>query len=537
MEELFSFANVTKSCVFAVVIACMYLVCSMKTMGALQQSGYRKKKFYEWFKRKDNMAKHRLILTCLLMLFSSACFGLCFSFLPTDIANAVSLLPLFFFPVLYIVCDGKYALKVPCRKTNRLKRLAVVYALFLAVFNYICMTLLNVAAYYINNPLVSAMKYFPLALYFPLLPFTLTFANDVCSIYERAHTRKFIGRAKESLKNSKAVKIGVTGSYGKTSVKNILSAILSEKYRVLSTPASFNTPVGVAKCVNENSLDGVEVFIAEMGARHSGDIDELCDIVEPDYSILTGVCNQHLESFRTEENILAEKRRILERAKIGYVRPVIPALGEEPDAEKKTAIVGKDIVVSDVKADRKGTSFSLAFGEEKTELHTKLLSAHSAENIALAAGVAKMLGLTLEEIKRGVEKIDYVEHRLQVIEANGVTILDDSYNANVKGAKDSVEALKLFEGNKFIVTPGLVELGILEAKENTQFGKELVGIDNVILVGDTLVGCVKKGYLAANGDESKLTVVPTLEAAKKILAERVKPNDTVLFLNDLPDVY
>ncbi len=147
------------------------------------------------------------------------------------------------------------------------------------------------------------------------------------------------------------------------------------------------------------------------------------------------------------------------------------------------------------------------------------------------------MGLTREEIAAGIEKLDYVPHRLQLYAAGGVNILDDAYNANVVGAEEAVKALKAFSGRKFVVTPGIVELGILEEGENAALGGKLVGLDLVILVGATLVTAVKRGYLAAGGEAEKLTVVPDLAAAQKILSETLQPGDTVLFLNDLPDIY
>ena len=171
------------------------------------------------------------------------------------------------------------------------------------------------------------------------------------------------------------------------------------------------------------------------------------------------------------------------------------------------------------------------------EVHSKLLGAHNAANIALAAAMAFKLGFTKEEIAEGISKIDYVPHRLQPYEANGVTILDDAYNSNVRGAAAAVDVLRLFGGRKFVVTPGLVELGVLEEEENLRLGERLAGLDRVILVGATLVNAVKKGYAAAGGDAEKLTVVPTLEKAQDLLSQELREGDTVLFLNDLPDIY
>lgn len=147
------------------------------------------------------------------------------------------------------------------------------------------------------------------------------------------------------------------------------------------------------------------------------------------------------------------------------------------------------------------------------------------------------MGVPLREIAAAAEEMDFVEHRLQRIESNGVYILDDGYNANVKGAEAAVEVLKSFRGRKIVVTPGLVELGVLDEEENAALGAKLVGLDTVILVGDTLVGFVKEGYLSAGGDGEKLFTVSSLFEAQEKLRQTLEKGDCVLFLNDLPDTY
>jgi UDP-N-acetylmuramoyl-tripeptide--D-alanyl-D-alanine ligase len=157
----------------------------------------------------------------------------------------------------------------------------------------------------------------------------------------------------------------------------------------------------------------------------------------------------------------------------------------------------------------------------------------------LSAMLAYQMGMTVEEIARGIQNIQPIAHRLQLIEANGVYILDDGYNANPRGAAEALAALGRFEGRKCIVTPGIIECGVLEEKINGTLGRKIAAeqLDYVILVGDTLVGIVKKAYLEAGGDEKRLALARSLEEAKTLLADWVKAGDSVLFLNDLPDVY
>ena len=169
-------------------------------------------------------------------------------------------------------------------------------------------------------------------------------------------------------------------------------------------------------------------------------------------------------------------------------------------------------------------------------VRTKLLGRHAAEDIALAAALCGALGMRIEEIAAAIPCVEPVPHRLQRIDG-ARTVLDDSYNSNIEGAKNALEVLKCFEGEKVVVTPGLVELGELEEKENEELGKEFLGLDRIILVGETRVRAVRDGYVAAGGDDKLVTIVPTLSAAQALLREEFKAEGAVLFLNDLPDKY
>lgn len=309
--------------------------------------------------------------------------------------------------------------------------------------------------------------------------------------------------------------------------------MLAKKYRVLSTPRSYNTPIGIALAVNANKLSDYDIFIAEMGAKNIGDIAELCAICPPDYSIITGICPQHLETFESIENIVSAKGEILTSTKKrAYIAK---------DCEEYFAGYGVERgvcdVVTDVASDCNGTQFTLTLGGQSRHVTTKLLGVHCAYNIALAASLAYDLGVSIDDITAACGELDYIEHRLQLIKTGGINILDDGYNANVKGARAALEVLRTFGGKKVAVTPGMVELGILEESENKALGALLVGLDMVILVGDTLIAPVKEGYLAAGGDAEKLAICATLHDAENKLKGALGEGDTVLFLNDLPDIY
>ena len=523
----------TIECVItAVVFAAFLSFAAYRQAGVLQSSGYSNKKYAAWLNKKNNLAFGRLVLLAIMCALGSAVISFCFSF-TGEWSAVIGLIAYVLFFAVYMRADFKVALRSEVNPTPRFKRLFTVFILICAVVSYILITLLNFADFVWNNQIFNILRYCPLAVLPLLLVPLLLLSNLIAKIYEVPRNAKYVKSAKAKLAASDIKVIGITGSYGKTSTKFILNSILSTKYRVLTTPRSHNTPIGIALAVNGAELENYDIFIAEMGARHLGDIAELCEICPPDVSLITGVCGQHMQTFGTFQNIVKAKGEIL-----SYTR--------------ETAVIADDCYdlfatypctkrrcgcVSEVQPSCKGVDFTLTFGGENARVHTKLLGVHSAYNIGLAAEAAFAVGMTLEEIASAIGGIDFIEHRLQLTEANGVNILDDGYNSNVKGARAALEVLNSFGGRKIVVTPGLVELGVLEEKENTELGRNLVGLDYVILVGDTLVTAVKNGYIKGGGDEDKIITVPNIFKAQEQLKQFITQGDTVLFLNDLPDIY
>lgn len=530
---IFISVEITIECVIAALLFSAALSATyFKLLGILQSSGYSNKKLFLWAGKKNNTVIARLVLLFMLCALSHAVIALCFSFAGVWAAVAALSAYLLFF-ILYTVAAKRKALRSPLTFTPRLKRLYVITFFVTTVIVYFTITLLNFADFLWQNNIFNLLRYLPLSV-FPLLSLPIiALSNLIAKIYEVPHNKSFIRAAKRKMEGAELTVVGITGSYGKTSAKQILNGILQSKFRVLSTPRSHNTPLGLALSINSGDLNNYDIFIAEMGARHVGDIAELCEFCPPDYSVITGICPQHLESFKTEENIIKAKGEIL----LGTKKKAVIA----PDcfgsfAGYSCQKVAADCV-SDIVCTCGGTEFLLTLGGQSKRVKTKLLGEHSAHNIALAAQLAFELGMSIDEIVAAVEELDYIEHRLQLIQTNGVNILDDGYNSNVKGAAAALDVLHTFEGRKIAVTPGLVELGILEESENYALGKKLVGLDEVILVGDTLITPVRKGYLENGGDGTKLHTVPTLFAAQDMLKGILQNGDTVLFLNDLPDIY
>lgn len=526
--------EVLEKAVAALSVTGLMTLSTFKMLGAMQQSGYKNGVFLRWLKRGNNLYFNRLSVLALCLALSTAIVSLCFSFLGREWALVCSAVPFLALLLIFWRVDGKYALKVPVKRSGRAWRLYAAYFFFTACAAYVLIAFLDFLSVLNGSEVYALIAYVPFAILPVLLPFLLCLANGVTGIFENARNQKFVKRAGQVLDETKIIRIGIVGSYGKTSVKNILKTMLLEKYSVVETPESYNTPMGIAKTVLSPEFDGKQILIAEMGARKQGDIAELCALVRPDYAIFTGVCEQHISSFGSLENVILEKSEIL---KCGAKKVVCGKKLQGLIPQTESTVFAEP--AESVRLSSKDSSFTLSVNGEAIEGNTSLLGEAGVENIALSATLCSILGMTGEEIARGIRKLQPIPHRLQLLENNGVYILDDGYNCNIEGAKNAVDVLSGAEGRKCIVTPGIVECGVLEEELNGKLGQMLAekNFDKVILVGDTLVGAVKNGYLSSGGDTERLETVPTLAMAQEKLGAWLERGDTVLFLNDLPDVY
>lgn len=377
-------------------------------------------------------------------------------------------------------------------------------------------------------------------------------ANAIVNPIEKRINTYYYTMAQEKIKSMDDLDtVGITGSFGKTSTKFIVDTILKEKYRVLKTPESYNTPMGISKVINSKLTNDYEIFIAEMGARYIGDIKEIAKLVHPKIGVITSIGPAHLETFKNIENIMKTKYELIEElpsdgiAIFNYDNKYLRKLADKTFKEKILYGLENqeklDIYATDIEVSELGSSFILKdkSGEE-IKCTTKLLGKHNIYNILAGASVAKTLGLTFEEIRRGIAKIEPIPHRLNIINpGTGVIVIDDTFNSNPVGVKAALEVLNQFkEGRKIIITPGMVELGDKEEESNREFGVRMSTVcDYVILVGKNRTKPIYKGLKESGYNENNIIVVQNLDEATKEFQKIVRPKDVVLFENDLPDNY
>ena len=331
-------------------------------------------------------------------------------------------------------------------------------------------------------------------------------------------------------------------------MKFILGTLLQEKYQTLVTPASFNTPMGVTRIIREKLRPAHQVFVAEMGARHVGDIREMCRLVHPTLGVLTSVGPQHLDTFKTMERIKQTKYELMEAIpqdgccffpEDGGICAELYARTAKPKRRVAMNDPTADVWAEKVTVSPQGSRFVLHAGKDSVVCQTRLLGAHNIQNILLAASVCLELHMTLAQVARGIGKLEPVEHRLQLIpSAGGTTVIDDAFNSNPRGAEAALNVLKDFPGRRIIVTPGMVELGTQEAEFNRELGRFMADkTDLAILVGKKHTRPIAEGLVAAGFPEEKIYPVGSLREATEKLGALGLPGDVVLFENDLPDNY
>ena len=389
----------------------------------------------------------------------------------------------------------------------------------------------------------------PACLFPVLLPLWTALAGLLAWPLEKGISELYFQDARRILRDRPdLIRIGITGSWGKTSVKFILGTLLGERFPTLVTPASFNTPMGVTKVIRTQLEPGHRVFVAEMGARHVGDIREMCRLVQPEIGILTSVGPQHLDTFHTQERITRTKYELIDAipARGGCFFAdddgIVTGLWERTGKEKYLAGLNQDrddVWAEEIRTSPEGSVFTLCHGPERIACETVLLGELNIRNIVLCAAVCLKLGMTGSEIARGIRKLKPVEHRLELKRnPGGITVLDDAFNSNIRGARQAFRVLKDFPGKRIIVTPGMVELGDQEEALNQDFGKEMAACcDEAILVGKKRSESLKAGLLSEGFPEANIHVTGSLQEAATLLQRMARPGDTILFENDLPDNY
>lgn len=391
------------------------------------------------------------------------------------------------------------------------------------------------------DPFLTFASYF--------LPWILLYPMSlITSPIEAAIRQSYLNDAKKILdSHADLIKIGITGSFGKTTTKNIMQAMVSEQFNSLMTPASYNTPMGITRTIREMLKPIHQVFVCEMGADHVGDIEELMNFVHPSIGVVTSIGPQHLNTFGSQENIIREKMKMIEMlpedgfGALNYDNEFIRQYHIQNRVETITyGVISKDtdITVEEIHYTPTGSSFTLVYKGERVPMETKLLGELNILNILSAVAVARHLGVSWSVIQRAVKQMKQVEHRLELKKINGYRFIDDAFNANPTGSAMALKVLGMMPNTRVIVTPGMIDLGEKQFEVNKHFGTLMKGnTDLVILVGRNQTKPIYEGLKESGFDMAHVIVVDKVQEAFAYVYANVTREDTILLENDLPDAF
>ncbi len=520
----------------SIILFTIYLYLKiLRSLHMLQQNRYnRGKKYYYWI--FQNPSKVYLsesvlfILSLTFLMFDNTLMSIVFS-----IVSLINII---------LLNNKKDNKKTPLVMTSRIKRMLITNLII-----YIILVVVLIINY---NQEYLAYYYILLSIIAYINNFTVIFINFLNRPIEKLVGLYFKNKALTKFRSMTHMEtIGITGSYGKTSSKNILNDILNIKYNAYPTPKNFNTPFGLMITINEHLDKFADFFIAEMGACRKGEIKELCNLVTPKYGILTKIGLAHLETFGSVKTIQNTKFELIESLPsdgLGVLN------GDDPkqvNYELKNNVEVKfvgidnpnvDTHASNIKITHEGSTFKVKFKDEKENhiFKTKLLGRANIYNILQAITLGKHLGITIDKLKTAVANVKPVEHRLQLRKYYDMYLIDDAYNSNPEGAKMALEVLELMPGTRVIITPGMIELGAKDQEIHYEFGKLIAkSTDIAILIGEQKTKDIKKGLISENFKKENIYIFNDVQEAIKLLPKLKQKNKNLFALleNDLPDSF
>ena len=402
----------------------------------------------------------------------------------------------------------------------------------------------------------STMRGLPLAaLILPvqLIPLLLCLSTILFEPFEARMRTGYRKEAQAKLVALAPTIIGVTGSFGKTSVKHILGHMLAMMAPTLITPGSVNTEMGISRIVRETLLPEHRYFVVEMGAYGIGSIARLCRLAPPQLSILTAIGPAHYERFGSLENVVSAKLEIAEAALALHGKVVIESdtLSFEKirdlAADNAGAIVisgespGAQAHIESVVQDKNGITCSLQWQGERYTLRAPLYGLHHCRNIALAFAAACTLGFEPAKCAIALRTTPQISHRLEVKpQPGGWTLIDDAYNSNPAGFESGLQVLDMLcagTSRRILITPGMVELGDMHESEHRRLGVlAAASADILVIIGAGRIPSFAEGFRSASLDRP-IQEFAVLQDALVWLNAHVQPGDVVLLENDLPDLY
>ena len=353
--------------------------------------------------------------------------------------------------------------------------------------------------------------------------FALAISNLVEKIIFNQYKQKAIKKL-SAMSNLKV--IAITASFGKTSIKNFLYQLIYQDIKTYKSPKSVNTDIGLIADINNNLPLDTDVYIAEAGARVSGDILKITRILQQDYAIIGNIGEQHIEYFKTLDNIKRTKREILVSPKMKKA-----FIHESSDIKRdELTVFGKngDVKIKNISSDLNGTTWQIELNSKTIQLETNLLGSFNANNITAAFLMALELGIKEDRLIKRIKNLKAIPHRLEKIITNEKIIIDDSFNGNIFGILEGVKIASTYSGRKVIVTPGLIEAN---DEQNIEFAKQINRVFDVII----LTNQTNEAILSSHIEHSKRKRIFNKKELEVMLGSVTRSGDLILFANDAPN--
>lgn len=509
---------------FVVVLLALSIVYTKNALHMFQQNRYELYRYSKWLFNKNNLHFSFVVIFIPVLIVLYLIFK----------SNFISLVLIVLFAVYVLTNENKKEYVKDLVYTGRVKRQIVVLSILLILMNCLLVSFMPIA-------FISIFDIFgPYLLIYVMHVITYPFESLIKKGYENDARRKL-----NSMNN--LIKVGITGSFGKTTTKNIVTDILSNSYYVLMTPASYNTPMGITRTIREMMKPIHELFVCEMGADHVGEITYLMNFVKPQYGIVTSIGPQHLNTFKSMDNIVKEKMQMIEKLPgdgVGIINGDNPYISSYKIKNTckvvKVGIKNKDVdyLATNIKYSNSGSSFTVELDGKPCKFKTILLGEHNIMNLLVGIALAKELGIPNKEIVKSISEVNRVEHRLEIKKINGFNFIDNAFNSNPVGSRYSLDVLSLMNGKRVIVTPGLIDLGEKQKQYNYEFGSYMKGkADFVILVGEKTSKDVYQGLKDSGFDINNVKMCASEKEAFAFVYYNFSEKDTILLENDLPDAF
>ena len=549
--------NIVLFVVYAVIALGATVFLGLREFHMLQLNGYKTPEHSRWMRKNAR----RYILPAVLFVVQFALL-----FLHGGAAVALIIVLSLFNIIIGLLNKPGKKFKKPLVYTARMKRMMVTCCILVAVY-YVIAVLKGETTVYIcriwneahteftydsmeKRWFANGLPYILAGSALYVTPLLVPLSNLINKPVEKAVQNWYINDAKRILSECPTLhKVGITGSYGKTSMKFYLDELLNSQYNTLKTPESFNTPMGVTITIRRDLKPTHEYFICEMGARRVHEIKELCGIEDPHDGIITSVGPQHLETFGSIDNVLNTKFELADHVKAkggkiylnGDNELIRKKAPEYPNAVLYGLNEGNHYRATDISVSDRGTEFTVTAPDGETQRFSmKLLGEHNVQNVLGAIAYAHGTGISLDKLTLPVKRIAAVPHRLQLLDKGGnMTFIDDAYNSNPSGCRAALNVLGLFDACRILVTPGMVELGAKQEELNFEFGQEAAkACDHIVLVGKAQTVPIYNGIKDAGYDMDNVFVADSLgEALDHVRAYQTDKKKIVLLENDLPDNY